>query len=60
MAITGEELLRLIKENTGAGVKELAEKAGYTTTTKTGKVRVKMLEFQHAVLSASRITILPG
>jgi hypothetical protein len=60
MALTGNELLKLMQENAGTSVKELAEKAGYTTTTKTGKVRVKMLEFQHAVLSASKITILPG
>lgn len=60
MALTGEELLKLMKENAGDSAKELAEKAGYTTTTKTGKVRVKRLAFQDAVLSAANITILPG
>lgn len=60
MALTGEELLKLMKENAGDSAKELAEKAGYTTTTKTGEVRVKRLAFQDAVLSAANITILPG
>lgn len=56
MALTGDELLKLIKENAGASGKQLAEQAGYTTTTKTGQVRVKMLAFQNAVLSANKIT----
>jgi hypothetical protein len=55
MALTGDELLKLIKENAGASGKQLAEQAGYTTTTKTGQVRVKMLAFQNAVLSANKI-----
>lgn len=56
MALTGDELLKLIKENASASGKQLAEQAGYTTTTKTGQVRVKMLAFQNAVLSANKIT----
>jgi AbrB-like transcriptional regulator len=55
VAITGDELLKLIKDNAGASGKQLAEQAGYTTTTKTGQVRVKMLAFQNAVLSANKI-----
>jgi AbrB-like transcriptional regulator len=55
VALTGDELLKLIKENVGASGKQLAEQAGYTTTAKTRQVRVKMLAFQNAVLSANKI-----
>jgi AbrB-like transcriptional regulator len=54
--LTGEELLQVIKQNAGMSAKELAELAGYTTTTKTGQQRVKMLAFQGAVLNANRIS----
>jgi hypothetical protein len=55
MPLTGGELLQFIKENAGVSGKQLAEQAGYTTTTNTGQVRVKMLAFQNAVLSANKI-----
>jgi hypothetical protein len=54
--LTGEELLQVIKQNAGMSAKELAALAGYTTTTKTGQKRVKMLAFQGAVLNANRIS----
>jgi hypothetical protein len=43
MALTGDELLKLTKENAGASGKQLAEQAGYTTTTKAGKCASKCL-----------------
>ncbi len=55
-AIAGKELLQLIKQNSGKSAKQLAEVAGYTTTTKTGQQRVKMLAFQSAVLTANSIS----
>jgi AbrB-like transcriptional regulator len=54
--IAGKELLQLLKQNPGKSGKQLAELAGYTTTTKTGQQRVKMLAFQNAVLSANNIS----
>lgn len=55
----GKELLRLLKENQGKSAKQLAEVAGYTTTTKSGQKRVKMLAFQSAVLQANNISLIP-
>lgn len=52
----GKELLQLIKQNPAKSAKQLAELAGYTTTTKTGQQRVKMLAFQNAVLQANNIS----
>ncbi len=57
--IAGKELLQLLKQNPGKSGKQLAELAGYTTTTKTGQQRVKMLAFQNAVLSANNISFKP-
>jgi hypothetical protein len=54
--VAGKELLQLLKQNPGKSGKQLAELAGYTTTTKTGQQRVKMLAFQNAVLSANNIS----
>jgi len=54
--VQGKELLQLIKQNPGKSAKQLAEIAGYTTTTKNGQVRVKMLAFQNAVLAANNIS----
>ncbi|BAC88352.1 AbrB family transcriptional regulator [Gloeobacter violaceus] len=58
-AVAGKELLQLIKQNPGRSAKQLAEMAGYTTTTKTGQQRVKMLAFQNAVLQANNINLRP-
>jgi hypothetical protein len=55
-AVQGKELLQLIKQNPGKSGKQLAEMAGYTTTTRTGQVRVKMLAFQNALLAANNIS----
>ncbi|UFP95275.1 AbrB family transcriptional regulator [Gloeobacter morelensis] len=57
--VSGKELLKLIKQNPGKSAKQLAEMAGYTTVTKTGQKRVKMLAFQSAVLEANNIAIKP-
>jgi len=57
MPLTGNELLQLIKANPGKSAKQLAELAGYTTVTKTGQSRVKMLAFQNAVLAANKIRL---
>jgi hypothetical protein len=57
--VQGRELLQLIKQNPGKSAKQLAELAGYTTTTKNGRVRVKMLAFQNAVLAANNISFRP-
>ncbi len=54
--LTGKELLQVIKQNAGKSAKQLAEVAGYTTTTKTGQQRVKMLAFQSAILKANSIS----
>lgn len=57
--VTGKDLLQLIKQNPGKSAKQLAELAGYTTTTKTGQQRVKMLAFQNALLEANNISLKP-
>lgn len=57
--VQGRDLLQLIKQNPGRSAKQLAEMAGYTTTTKSGRTRVKMLAFQNAVLSANNISFKP-
>lgn len=57
--VSGKELLKLIKQNPAKTAKQLAEMAGYTTVTKTGQQRVKMLAFQSAVLEANNIAIKP-
>ncbi|MBC8121718.1 MAG: AbrB family transcriptional regulator [Gemmatimonadaceae bacterium] len=57
--VTGKDLLQLIKQNPGKSAKQLAELAGYTTTTKTGQQRVKMLAFQNALLEANNISLRP-
>lgn len=57
--LQGRDLLKLIKENQGKSAKQLAELAGYTTTTKSGQKRVKMLAFQSAILQANNISLIP-
>lgn len=54
--VGGKELLALLKQNAGKPARHLAALAGYTTTTRTGQQRVKMLAFQKAVLEANQIT----
>ncbi|AGY58748.1 AbrB family transcriptional regulator [Gloeobacter kilaueensis] len=58
-AFQGKELLKLIKENQSKSAKQLAELAGYTTVTKSGQKRVKMLAFQSAILQANNISLTP-
>lgn len=58
-SLTGKKLLQAIKQNPGKSAKQLAEIAGYTTQTKTGQQRVKMLAFQNALLEANNITLGP-
>jgi methenyltetrahydromethanopterin cyclohydrolase len=55
--LTGEELLQLVKQNPGKSARQLAELSGYTTVTRDGQRRVKMLAFQAALLDANRIKI---
>jgi hypothetical protein len=56
MPLQEKDLLELIRHHSGKSLKQLAQLAGYTTTTKTGRQRVKMLAFQNAVLSANNIS----
>ncbi len=59
MPLHENELLHLLHHHSGKSAKELAQLAGYITTTKTGQQRVKMLAFQNAVLSANNISFKP-
>ncbi|AGY57807.1 AbrB family transcriptional regulator [Gloeobacter kilaueensis] len=59
-AVTGRDLLQLIKQNPDKSARQLAEIAGYTTSTKSGQQRVKMLAFQKAVLEANNINFKGG
>ncbi|MBC7883211.1 MAG: hypothetical protein H7Y37_18125 [Anaerolineae bacterium] len=56
MPLHAKDLLELVRQHSGKSVKQLAQLAGYTTTTKTGQKRVKVLAFQSAVLAAKKIT----
>ncbi|MBC7881778.1 MAG: AbrB family transcriptional regulator [Anaerolineae bacterium] len=54
-ALTGNELLQLVKSNPGKSARQLAELAGYVKVSKAGQSQIKVLEFQKALLSANKI-----
>jgi len=53
--LEGKELLSLIRRNPGKSAAQLAKMSGYTSMSKTGETRIKMLAFQNAVLAARNI-----
>jgi hypothetical protein len=56
MQLQGEKLVKFVQRNPGKTSKQLAELAGYASTTKTGRDRVNMMAFQNAMLAANNIT----
>jgi hypothetical protein len=56
MQLQGEKLVKFVQRNPGKSSKQLAELAGYASTTKTGRNRVNMTAFQNAMLAANNIT----
>jgi hypothetical protein len=56
MQLQGEKLVKFVMRNPGKSGKQLAELAGYASTTKTGRDRINMMAFQNAMLAANNIT----
>ncbi|KOR36332.1 MULTISPECIES: AbrB family transcriptional regulator [Planktothricoides] len=55
--LTGEELLKKVKELEKASKEEKAKAAGYYTVTKNGLERVNMMAFLNALIDAEGITL---
>lgn len=58
--LTGSTLLSFVKENDTLNQQELAAKAGYTRTTKTGRQQILVKQFYNALLSAQGYEIPVG
>ncbi len=62
--LVGQELIAFVKDNEELNQIELAQGAGYTRTTKTGKHQVLVKQFYNALLAAKGMPIsigkLPG
>ncbi len=57
LTLSGKELLKKVKELTGASKKEIARASGYITKTKNGKERVNLMKFMSAYLAAEGLGI---
>jgi hypothetical protein len=57
VALTGEALLKKVKELDHLSGEDKAKACGYTTLTRTGKNRVNMMKFLNALLEADGTTV---
>jgi AbrB-like transcriptional regulator len=55
--LTGEELIKKVKELGNVNKEEKAKKCGYYTTTKNGVERVNMMKFLNALIDAEGIDL---
>lgn len=55
--LKGEALLQKVKELEHLTKEEKAKACGYSTVTKTGKVRINSIKFLNAVMEAANITL---
>ncbi len=55
--LTGEALLKKVKDLEGKSPEEIAKACGYYTTTKSGSERVSTLKFYKALTSASGVNL---
>jgi hypothetical protein len=61
--LTGEELIRKVKEMGNATKEEKAKECGYCTTNKNGVERINMMKFMNALMDAEGINLdssIPG
>lgn len=59
MALTGDELLKVVTANPDAPRDELARLAGYVSTKKDGSERLLYAKFHDALLAAKGLTLAP-
>ena len=59
MALTGDELLKVVTANPDAPRDELARLAGYVSTKKNGSERLLYAKFHDALLAAKGLTLAP-
>ncbi len=58
--LTGKALLQKVESMSHLSKRDLAKRCGYVSTTKTGKLRVKLTDFYDAVLAANGIPTSPN
>lgn len=58
--LTGKALLQKIESMSHLSKRDLAKRCGYVSTTKTGKLRVKLTDFYDAVLAANGVPTSPN
>ncbi|NJK63282.1 MAG: AbrB family transcriptional regulator [Synechococcaceae cyanobacterium SM2_3_1] len=58
--LTGKALLQKVESMSHLSKRDLAKRCGYISTTKTGKLRVKLTDFYDAVLAANGVATSPN